>query len=133
MKRAALYLRVSTLDQHPETQLHDLRKLALQRGLQIVHEFASAKERGNSPLAAAQGETASWIKLAYMLSEGRGTNRDLESAYAWVTAATLLGDDRGRSIMLSLEAQLSKEQIVRGTERARSITPQDPLRAALQE
>jgi DNA invertase Pin-like site-specific DNA recombinase len=39
MKRAALYLRVSTLDQHPETQLHDLRKLALQRGLNIVHEF----------------------------------------------------------------------------------------------
>jgi len=23
MKRAALYMRVSTLDQHPETQLHD--------------------------------------------------------------------------------------------------------------
>jgi DNA invertase Pin-like site-specific DNA recombinase len=28
MKRAALYLRVSTLDQHPETQLYDLRQLA---------------------------------------------------------------------------------------------------------
>ena len=24
MKRAVLYMRVSTLDQHPETQLHDL-------------------------------------------------------------------------------------------------------------
>jgi len=24
MKRAALYLRVSTVDQHPETQLYDL-------------------------------------------------------------------------------------------------------------
>jgi DNA invertase Pin-like site-specific DNA recombinase len=36
MKRAALYLRVSTLDQHPETQLHDLRQLAQQRGLEIV-------------------------------------------------------------------------------------------------
>jgi hypothetical protein len=30
MKRAALYLRVSTVDQHPETQLHDLRGLAAQ-------------------------------------------------------------------------------------------------------
>ncbi len=39
MKRAALYLRVSTLDQHPETQLHDLRQLAWQRGYQIVAEF----------------------------------------------------------------------------------------------
>jgi DNA invertase Pin-like site-specific DNA recombinase len=39
MKRAALYLRVSTLDQHPETQLHDLRALALQRGYEIVNEY----------------------------------------------------------------------------------------------
>jgi len=39
MKRAALYLRVSTVDQHPETQLHDLRQLAAQRGFEIVDEF----------------------------------------------------------------------------------------------
>jgi DNA invertase Pin-like site-specific DNA recombinase len=39
MKRAALYLRVSTLDQHPETQVHDLRQMATQRGYQIVAEF----------------------------------------------------------------------------------------------
>jgi DNA invertase Pin-like site-specific DNA recombinase len=39
MKRAALYLRVSTLDQHPETQLHDLRQMAAQRGYQVVGEF----------------------------------------------------------------------------------------------
>ncbi len=39
MKRAALYLRVSTLDQHPETQAHDLRTLAAQRSLEIVHQF----------------------------------------------------------------------------------------------
>ena len=39
MKRAALYMRVSTVDQHPETQLHDLRGLATQRGFQIVQEY----------------------------------------------------------------------------------------------
>jgi DNA invertase Pin-like site-specific DNA recombinase len=39
MKRAALYLRVSTLDQHPESQLHDLRGLAAQRGMEIVEEY----------------------------------------------------------------------------------------------
>ncbi len=39
MKRAALYLRVSTLDQHPETQLYDLRQMAEQRGYQIVQQF----------------------------------------------------------------------------------------------
>jgi DNA invertase Pin-like site-specific DNA recombinase len=39
MKRAALYLRVSTLDQHPETQLYDLRQMAQQRGYEIVQEY----------------------------------------------------------------------------------------------
>lgn len=39
MKRASLYMRVSSLDQHPETQLHDLRQMAAQRGYEIVHEY----------------------------------------------------------------------------------------------
>jgi DNA invertase Pin-like site-specific DNA recombinase len=39
MKRTALYLRVSTLDQHPETQRYDLEQLAAQRGLTIVATY----------------------------------------------------------------------------------------------
>ena len=39
MKRAALYLRVSTLDQHPETQAHELRQFAALRGYDIVDEY----------------------------------------------------------------------------------------------
>ncbi len=39
MKRAVLYMRVSTVDQHPETQLYDLRQMAAQRGLEIVREI----------------------------------------------------------------------------------------------
>ena len=39
MKRAGLYLRVSTVDQHPETQLNDLRQMAGQRGYEIVAEY----------------------------------------------------------------------------------------------
>jgi len=39
MKRAALYLRVSTLDQHPETQAIELRQFARQRGYDIVEEY----------------------------------------------------------------------------------------------
>jgi len=39
MKRAALYLRVSTVDQHPETQVHDLRLMAAQRGYEIFREY----------------------------------------------------------------------------------------------
>ena len=39
MKRTALYIRVSTVDQHPENQLNELRQYAGQRGLQIVNEY----------------------------------------------------------------------------------------------
>jgi DNA invertase Pin-like site-specific DNA recombinase len=39
VKRAALYMRVSSLDQHPETQLLDLRQMAAQRSYEIVHEY----------------------------------------------------------------------------------------------
>jgi len=39
MKRVALYMRVSTLDQHPETQMHDLHQMAEQRGYQIVQQY----------------------------------------------------------------------------------------------
>jgi len=39
LKRAALYLRVSTVDQHPETQGIELRAFAKQRGYEIVHEY----------------------------------------------------------------------------------------------
>jgi DNA invertase Pin-like site-specific DNA recombinase len=58
MKRAALYLRVSTLDQHPETQLLDLRQMAAQRGYTIVHEYtdrlsgATARRPGLDQLMA---------------------------------------------------------------------------------
>jgi len=39
MKTVALYLRVSSVDQHPETQLYDLRAMAQQRGFTIVAEY----------------------------------------------------------------------------------------------
>jgi DNA invertase Pin-like site-specific DNA recombinase len=42
MKRAAIYCRVSTIHhgQSVDMQLHDLRKLAEQRGFQIVKEYS---------------------------------------------------------------------------------------------
>ena len=49
MKKAALYCRVSTVDQHVESQLYDLRQLAEQRGLEIVKEYA---DKGVSGLKA---------------------------------------------------------------------------------
>ena len=58
MKRAALYLRVSTVDQHPETQVHDLRQMAAQRGYTIFREYtdqisgAKAKRPGLDEMMA---------------------------------------------------------------------------------
>jgi DNA invertase Pin-like site-specific DNA recombinase len=58
-KRAALYTRVSTVDQHPETQLLDLRRLAEQRGFEIIHEYtdrisgAKAKRPGLDEMLTA--------------------------------------------------------------------------------
>ncbi|MGO9516005.1 MAG: recombinase family protein [Candidatus Korobacteraceae bacterium] len=39
MKRAAIYARVSTPDQHLENQILDLRKLAAQRGFEVSREY----------------------------------------------------------------------------------------------
>src|SRR6516164_1328835 len=39
MKRTALYCRVSTVYQHPETQLGELRQFAANKGFQVVGEY----------------------------------------------------------------------------------------------
>ena len=39
MKRAAIYARVSTADQHVEAQLYDLRQMAAQRGYEVICEY----------------------------------------------------------------------------------------------
>jgi DNA invertase Pin-like site-specific DNA recombinase len=47
MKRAVLYARVSTPDQHVETQLYDLRKLAAQRGFEVSREYCDRGVSGS--------------------------------------------------------------------------------------
>lgn len=49
MKKAAIYARVSTTDQHVESQLYDLRQLAEQRGFTVVKEYT---DKGISGLKA---------------------------------------------------------------------------------
>src|ERR1700758_3774538 len=49
MKKAAIYVRVSTPDQHVESQLYDLRELAAQRGFEVVRKYA---DKGVSGLKA---------------------------------------------------------------------------------
>src|SRR5580698_8751793 len=62
MKKAAIYARVSTPDQHVETQLYDLRKLAAQRGFEITREYC---DRGVS------GSKARRPALDAMMNDGR--------------------------------------------------------------
>ena len=45
MKKAAIYARVSTPDQHLEAQLYDLRDLAAKRDYTVIREF---EDRGVS-------------------------------------------------------------------------------------
>jgi DNA invertase Pin-like site-specific DNA recombinase len=47
MKKAAIYARVSTPDQHVETQLYDLRKLAAQRGFGVSREYCDRGVSGS--------------------------------------------------------------------------------------
>ena len=46
MIRAALYMRVSTVDQHPETQRVELRQFAKQRGYEVVREYVDHSVSG---------------------------------------------------------------------------------------
>src|SRR3954468_14620759 len=72
MKRAALYMRVSTVDQHPETQLLDLRQMAAQRGYEIVTEYT---DRVNGAKAKRPG-------LDEMMREARRAQFDVVLVWA---------------------------------------------------
>lgn len=73
MKRAALYLRVSTVDQHPETQLYDLRALAEQRGFEIVMEYTDK----------ISGVKAKRAGLDQLLADARRRRFDLVIVWAF--------------------------------------------------
>ena len=47
MTKCAIYGRVSTADQHVETQLYQLRELAARRGFEVVHEYTDVGVSGS--------------------------------------------------------------------------------------
>ena len=73
MKRAALYVRVSTVDQHPETQLLDLRQMASARGYEIVREYTDK----------ISGTKAKRSGLDAMLSDARRRQFDVLIVWAF--------------------------------------------------
>jgi DNA invertase Pin-like site-specific DNA recombinase len=67
MKRVVLYSRISTGDQHLETQLLDLRALARQRGLEVVREYTDV-------ISGAKSKRAG---LDQLMSDARGHRFDV--------------------------------------------------------
>lgn len=61
-KRAFLYMRVSTVDQHPETQLYDLRVIAEQRRFEIVEEYTEtiSGAKAKRPCSIARRKRWPW-------------------------------------------------------------------------
>jgi DNA invertase Pin-like site-specific DNA recombinase len=86
MKRAVLYTRVSTPDQHVETQLYDLRKLAAQRGFEVVREYCDRGISGSKAhrpgldamMADAQRREFSVVLVAAFDRIARSTKNFLE-------------------------------------------------------
>jgi DNA invertase Pin-like site-specific DNA recombinase len=86
MKKAVIYARVSTPDQHLENQILDLRKLAAQRGFEVVREYcdkgitgSKAKRPGiDSMMADARRGEFSVVLVAAFDRIARSTKNFLE-------------------------------------------------------
>jgi DNA invertase Pin-like site-specific DNA recombinase len=161
MKRAGLYMRVSSLDQHLETQFYDLRLLAAQRGYDIVHEYtdrisgAKARRPGLDELMADAGRGKFDVVLVWasdriarsvrhfleVLDELNGLNVEFVSFREQIDT----GDPLGRAIVViigaiaELERNLIIERVRSGMRRARlegrqiGRRPLEPDHAAIQQ
>src|SRR5882757_7727043 len=101
MKTVALYLRVSSVDQHPETQLYDLRAMAQQRGFQIVAEYT---DRISGTKARRPGLDDLLRRSAILRRVGEPTNLARCGLYRWRNGWTryhLLRHPRRRLRVLS--------------------------------
>jgi len=142
MKKAALYVRVSTPDQHVESQLYDLRQLAAQRGYEVVHEYedrgisgTKARRPGLDALMAdARRRKFSVVLVAAFDRIARSTRNflqiideldSLEIEFISRREGVATGDAMGRlfvtiiSAIAELERSLVVERVKSGMRRAR--------------
>jgi DNA invertase Pin-like site-specific DNA recombinase len=142
MKRAAIYARVSTPDQHLENQLLDLSKLAAQRGFEIVREYtdrgisgSKAKRPGLDAMMAdaRRGEfsvvlVAAFDRLARSTKSFLSTVEELEQLGIALISAREAVDTTGAmgrmfvtlvASIAELERSLIVERIRSGMRRAR--------------
>src|ERR1700752_5123646 len=75
MKRAAIYVRVSTDKQTVENQLRELRQIAERRGWEVVHEYHDAGISGSKGREARPG-------LDEMLKDAQRRRFDVVMAWA---------------------------------------------------
>ena len=142
MKKAAIYVRVSTPDQHVESQLYDLRELAAQRGFEVVHEYEDrgvcgkkARRPGLDALMAdARRKKFSVVLVAAFDRIARRTRNflhvideleSLEIEFISRREGVATGDAMGRlfvtiiSAIAELERSLVVERVKSGMRRAR--------------
>ena len=142
MKKAAIYVRVSTPDQHVESQLYDLRELAAQRGVEVVHEYEDrgvcgkkARRPGLDALMAdARRKKFSVVLVAAFDRIARSTRNflqiideldSLEIEFISRREGVATGDAMGRlfvtiiSAIAELERSLVVERVKSGMRRAR--------------
>jgi len=141
MNKAALYVRVSTPDQHVESQLYDLRELAAQWGFEVVHEYEDrgvcgqkARRPGLDALMAdARRKKFSVVLVAAFDRIARSTRtflhvdelESLEIEFISRREGVATGDAMGRlfitiiSAIAELERSLVVERVKSGMRRAR--------------
>ena len=141
MKRAALYMRVSTVDQHPETQLYDLRQMAAQRGYRYRREITDkiSSTKASRPgleelmrMPAAAGSTSCWSGPATASPDPPGISSKLLDEFNRLGVEFVsfreqidTGGPLGRAIVViigaiaELERSLIVERVRAGMRRAR--------------
>jgi hypothetical protein len=96
-KRAVIYTRVFTIDQHPETQLYDLREMAKQRGYEIVGKYSDkisgskqkrpgldqlmAMPDGTNSIPCSSGLSIGWLDQSGTFS------KSLMSSITWASSS----------------------------------------------
>ena len=142
MKAAAIYVRVSTADQHVESQLYDLRELAAQKGFEIVREYEDRGVCGNKArrpgldllMADARRKKFSVVLVAAFDRIARSTRNFLQiideldslgMEFISRREGVATGDAMGRlfvtiiSAIAELEGSLVVERVKSGMRRAR--------------
>jgi len=96
MKKAAIYARVSTPDQHLDNQLLDLRRLASQRGFEVVREYCDHGVSGSKTRRPG---------LDAMIADGR------RGAFSLLIVAALDRIGRSTRSLLEIVDELNSLQI----------------------